>query len=211
MRDNPMLKIVTGTLLILSSVCLFFYGKPALLSEKRMVERYKWVRELKDGSFRVGDQISIEGRVSDRNPVLVHNFVAARKEKRDKQGGSNGEWILVHKYIQPLIIEVQGGQIHLLADDICVMGDHLLIIETDEKTEQGEPVRYVGVKPKAPVFLLGIIKSADIVTMQKKISFVGTRDQYLDRIDQGTFTINAIILLLLTAGIALVGWGLYKK
>ena len=56
-----------------------------------------------------GDLVMVEGRVSAKNRILIHDYVDAAKENND----AAGRWAILEEYHQPILADLKRGEIIL--------------------------------------------------------------------------------------------------
>jgi hypothetical protein len=156
-----------------------------------------------------GDQVIIEGTVSERNPLLVHDFVAA--EKQYYKSGRGSGWEILDTYNQPVVTELARGEVILRSDSICTDSKKKNFLETDEKTGNGNEIRYQGVRRLDPITAGGVIEKMDPPVIAVRYCYLGSINEYQDSI-KGDITFNMIACLGSSAvGVVLILSGIGKR
>jgi hypothetical protein len=128
-----------------------------------------------------GEEVLIEGHISDRNPVHASGFVAYMREERSVNEDNNtGNWSVRERVTPPLLLELPGGWVRVENDDYDLVDGQTV----EEQNEVGSPSdrRYRGLKGDDPVIAVGVLV-AHVEYPRIEADFIarGTRESYVAR------------------------------
>jgi len=196
--------MIVGAIMMLAAAGLFAFA-PAMIGEEeadiRSAARFDGSA---GGSFAPGALVVVEGKISTKNKTLVHDFVDAAKEHQVK----GGSWSILQAYRQPVIAELSRGEIVLTSENLCTEAKGNNVLDTDEKSEWGKPVRYTGLKKGDPITALGTLTSLSPAALTVKSWYSGSAaefNEYLASSMKGLRVFCAIIAVL-GAGLFLLGF-----
>jgi hypothetical protein len=112
------------------------------------------------GKVDRGELVIVEGKISAKNRILVHDFVDAAKEYQAK----GGSWTILEVHRQPVLADLARGEILLTSDTLC--------------TEWNRKVRYVGLKRGDPVTAIGTLASLAPAALTVKYWYSGSVADY---------------------------------
>jgi len=110
-----------------------------------------------------GTEVLIEGKVSDKNDLLVHRFVHAERETfQEARGSIRSYWKTEQQFNQPLILTVGAEEVILIVDAPVVRGKESMTI-VDPSNSQN---RWRGISRGAVVTAVGTVSSNNPATIE---------------------------------------------
>lgn len=198
-------KIVTGVVMLILSLVVLAFGRYLLDAETRQLQsaaRY-------DATQSVGARVIVEGRLAATNPILVHTFVHAERERYSEGVGSTGaSWNVRESFVQDLHVDVEGvGPVVVVSASPCTRGAAVKTID-----EPGaERLRVRGIERGAPFTAVGTLLSTSPVTLKTELTYADTRAAYLADLQVGTRYVYITCGLIALFGLALFAWGWSKR
>lgn len=128
-----------------------------------------------------GEGVLVEGRVSARNPVRSHGFVAYVQEWREiDEEGDPESWSTGAQVTPPLLLELPDGLVQVGNDHYEL--EDARIIEEEESFGKPSTTRYRGIAVADPVIAVGVA-SAGPELPQIDADFIarGNRAEYVAR------------------------------
>ena len=194
---------ITGVIMIVVSMGILAFGVFQLSEEQQMIQTAIPFNGNSTGNIKTGDLVVIEGKVSVKNKILIHDFVDAAREYK----GNKGYWTILESFRQPVTIDLAAGEITLHSEYICSEGTGNLIKSTDEKTPDGREIRYIGLRLGDPVTAVGTLTSHKPLMLEVKGWYSGSATDYSSYINSGMtgLYVFCILLALIGAGLFLLG------
>ncbi|PDV98502.1 hypothetical protein [Candidatus Chloroploca asiatica] len=127
--------------------------------------------------------VLVEGVLSTRNPVLVHNFVAfTRYEYLGEDDDGSDQWDVVERITPPLLIEAS-GLVQLAAQPYRITGYHAYWQEPTLRSRtfsQEGSHRYEGLVPGEMVMTIGtVVRGNEGNEVAAEFVYPGSRDAYV--------------------------------
>ncbi len=145
---------------------------------------------------RLGEEVLIEGRVSSRNPVRSHDFVAYIRERRAvDEDDDTGSWSVSGRVTPPLLLELPDGLVQIENDDYELQDAHVF----EEERAFGEPstTRYKGLAVGDSAVTVGVLTArAELPQIEADFIARGTRESYIARRRSGgvIFCIGSVVV-----------------
>jgi hypothetical protein len=155
---------------------------------------------------RTGDDVLIEGRVSDRNPVRSQGFVAYVLEWREiDEEGEPGSWSVSARMTPPLLLELPDGLVQVGNDDYELEDAHT--IEEEEAFDEPSTVRYKGIAVGDPVLAVGVaVGGSEHPQIEADFIARGTRAEYVARRRRGGAIFCVFSIVVAAAGGVVLLW-----
>lgn len=203
-------RIIVGIILIVfaATVCIAFFF--LLDRESGFIDGAKRFTGAVTGDVKIGENVVIEGTVSEKNGILVHDFVDASKEYYSSSKNSSG-WKNLQDYHQRIIADLEKGTVALESDHVCTRAKGNNILDAGEKTEGGRETRYIGIRRKDPITATGTLASADPAIIKVRYWYSGTIADYRADLADGRRNTAMICAGIALVGIALIAWGRRSK
>lgn len=157
-------------------------------------------------STRVGTEVLLEGRLSDRNPVQSHGFVAYVHEWRQiDEEGDPGSWSVFAQVTPPLLLKLPGGLVQVGNDDYDLEDAHT--VEEEEAFDEPSTNRYKGLAAGDPVIVVGVVVAGP-EHPQVEADFIarGTRASYIARRRTGGFLFCVSSIVVAVVGGVILLW-----
>lgn len=198
--------MIAGVILVLASMAIFVFAIFMIGEEEDTFKKAARFDGGAAGAARQGDLVIVEGRVSVRNRILVHDFVDAEKENNDA-----GSWLILEQYRQPVLADLARGEIILTADHVCVRPEGNNVLKTDDRTSNNDPIRFIGLKRGDPITAIGTLASLAPAALAVKDWYSGSITDYKDSLatNRKTGYIGCVVMIVLGAGLFL--WGLKSR
>jgi hypothetical protein len=197
--------MIVGVILVLASIAIFVFAIFMIGEEEQLLK--KAVR-FDGGAAGAGQGVLVivEGRVSAKNRILVHDFVDAEKEHNDA-----GSWGVLEQYRQPVLADLARGEIILTAKYVCVRPEGNNILKTNERTSFNDPVRFIGLRRGDPITAVGTLTSLVPAALAVKDWYSGSIAEYRDSLttNRKTGYIGCAVMIVLGAGLFI--WGLKSR
>lgn len=191
--------MAVGAVMMAAALGIFIFGF-VILGEKDEAFERAIPYDGTPGGAGEGDLVVIEGKVSARNKILVHDFVDAAKEHQVK----GGSWSILETYRQPILVDLAGGELLLTSETICTEAKGNNILMADEKSSWDRPVRYIGLKRGDPVTAVGTLIKTNPAAMTVEYWYSGTAAEHRASAASGGKGLQVFCLL-----VALMGAGLF--
>jgi hypothetical protein len=155
---------------------------------------------------RPGEEVLVEGRVSDRNPVRSHGFVAHVREQRDiDEDGDADSWSLSARMTPPLLLELADGLVQIGNDDYQLEDAHA--IEEEESFDQPSTTRYRGLAVDDPIIAVGVVVDGpELPQIEADFIARGTRAGYVARKRTGGVIFCASSIVVAAIGGLILFW-----
>lgn len=190
-------------------------GTVALYSSIRAANRVRGLSPVTVAALqhaRPGEEVLVEGRVSDRNPVLSEptGFVAYVREWREVTYNGEGRpdpgsWSVGERFTPPLLVELPDGLLQIGNNDYSIEDGHVF----DER-EPGESVdefdtRLKGIRSGDTVTGVGIVSpGAEPPQIKADLVALGTRASYVARRRSGGVIFCAFSIVVAALGGAIM-------
>ena len=127
-----------------------------------------------------GRDALVEARVSERNALKIHGFVAYVHEWREiDEEGEAGSWQEDARVTPPLLLELSDGLVQVGNDDYDLEDGHA--IEEGDAFEEPE-TRYRGIRVGDSVLAVGSARAgAELPELEADFIALGTRERYVAR------------------------------
>jgi len=156
----------------------------------------------------VGTEVLIEGKVTDNNDLLVHQFVHAERETyQEASGSSRSYWKTREQFNQPLHLRAGAEDVVLVVDTPVVRGKDVMTFV--DPSNSGN--RWRGIARGAAVTAVGTIISSNPVTIKAGVVYGSDRDGYAADLAFGRRSIFITIGIALLIGIAIIAYGVKKR
>ena len=156
----------------------------------------------------VGTEVLIEGKVTDKNDLLVHQFVHAERETfQEASGSSRSYWKTKQQFKQPLHLTVGAEDVVLVVDTPVVRGKDVMTFV--DPSNSGN--RWRGIGRGAAVTAVGTIISSNPVTIKAGVIYGSDRDGYAADLAFGRRSLFITIGIALLIGIAIIAYGVKKR
>ncbi len=197
---------ITGVIMIAVSMGILAFGVFRLSEENKLIQNAVPYNGNITGTLKIGDLVVIEGKVSAKNKILIHDFVDAAREYK----GNKGSWTISETFRQPVVVDLVAGDITLHSENICSEGTGNLIKSTDEKTSDGREIRYIGLRRGDPVTAVGTLTSLKPFMLEVKGWYSGSAVEYSSFINSSMTGLYVFCILLALIGAGLFLWGMKK-
>lgn len=198
--------MIVGVILVVAAAVLFAIG-PFMVEQEEDSMKRAW---RFDGSAAVtarqGDLVMVEGKVSAKNRILIHDYVIAAKENNDA-----GTWAILEEYHQPVRADLKGGEIILTADHVCTSPEGNNVLNTDERTPNNDPIRFVGLKRGDPITAIGTLTSQSPAALAVKYWHSGSIADYKNFLSSSRKGVYIFCTVIAALGAGLFLWGLKNK
>lgn len=122
-------------------------------------------------TVRLGEQVVIEGKLSEKNNTLFDHFVIGCEESY-----SDHEWQNKKEFNQPFLLTFgEGTNIIVHVESPCPRGNFTVIPHPQETN-----LRWVGFEAKAKLTVVGKITSVDPLSLSATRHYGGTRMEYAE-------------------------------
>jgi len=156
----------------------------------------------------VGTEVLIEGKVTDNNDLLVHQFVHAKRETYQEASGSmRSYWKTREQFNQPLQLSTGAEDVVLVVDTPVVRGKDVMTFV--DPSNSGN--RWRGIGRGTAVTAVGTIISSNPVTIEAEVTFAGDRESYAADLAFGRRSLFITIGIALLIGIAIIAYGVKKR
>jgi len=158
----------------------------------------------------VGTEVLIEGKVSDRNVLLVHQFVHAERETfQEASGSSRSYWKTKQQFKQPLHLTVGAEDVVLVVDAPVVRGNDVMTFVDPSNSRN----RWRGIARGAAVTAVGTIILSNPVTIKAAVEKVygSDREGYAADLAFGRRALFITIGIALLIGIAIIAYGAKRR
>lgn len=192
---------VVGAVLILASLGVLAGGHYLLATERNAVESApRYTKEL-----AVGARVLVAGKVADGNPVLVHTFVQAARERYST--GKKSSWSVVQSFVQDLRIDVDGTTITVTSESACTRGAAVKTVD-----EPGaEKLRVRGLERGATFAAVGTLVATSPPAVKAELTYGDTPEAYLADLRAGNRYLYITVAIMACIGLALVAHGLTRR
>lgn len=198
---------ITGVFMIVVSMGILAFGVFRLSEENKLIQNAVPYNGNITGTLKIGDLVVIEGKVSAKNKILIHDFVDAAREYK----GNKGSWIISETFRQPVVVDLVARDITLHSENICSEGAGNLIKCTNEKTSDGREIRYIGLRRGDPVTAAGTLMSQAPHALEVQAWYSGSVEEYSSYINSGMTGLYVFCALLGAIGTGLFLWGKKKS
>ncbi len=200
----PRRMMVVGAILVAAAIALFVAAFAMVGDDEELINRAVRFDGSAAGSAKQGDLVIVEGRVSAKNKVLVHDFIDAASEHQVK----GGSWSVLKYFRQPVLADLARGEILLNSDNLCTEAKGNNVLMTDEKSEWGHEIRYIGLRRGDPIMAVGALASLDPAVLTVKNWYSGSAADYRESLASSRKKIYIFcpILALIGAGLFLLGF-----
>lgn len=197
---NPIVLLPVGAVLAIIGAIIVAYV-PSMQSRLRDIEQLRpW------DQAEPGQPAFVEGSVSNRTPLIYHQFVAHVREEYQSVGRSS-TWVEVARETPPIVIETNGKMAHVVNNNYDMETMDIILEEQSPTFTQGA-VRSRGFVAGSSVFAIGKLEGAgDLVA---EFLYAGTRAdyaEYLRRSLRGSIWWGGGLLL---GGIVLISLGVWR-
>lgn len=192
---------VVGAVLVLASLGVLAGGYHLLATERHAVESAtRYAKELP-----VGTRVLVAGTVAEGNPVLVHSFVHAERERYSS--GKKSSWTTVQSFVQELRIDVRGTPIIVTSERPCTRGAAVKTID-----EPGaEKLRVRGIERGALFTAIGTLVSTSPPSVKAELTYGDTPEAYLADLRVGNRYLYISVGVMAAIGLALVARGRSRR
>lgn len=199
--------MIIGVILVLAAITILGFAIFMLGEEEDFIKKAARFEAGTAVAAGRGDLVLVEGRVSAKNRILVHDFVDAAKEYQ----ADKGSWTILEVYRQPVLADLARGEIILAADKVCTLAEGNNVLETGEKTASGRKIRYTGLRRGDPITAVGTLTTVVPAALAVKYWYSGTLTDYKNYLAssrKGSYIFFAVIGAL---GAGFFLWGLKKR
>jgi hypothetical protein len=202
----PRRMMLIGVILVIAAIAIFAFGLFMVGEEEDFVKNAARFDGGAADTARRGDLVIVEGKVSEKNKILVHDFVDAAKENNDA-----GTWGILEAYRQPVIADLARGEIILNSEYICDRAEGKNVLATDDRTLNNDPIRYIGLRRGDPITAVGTLSSLAPAALAVKHWYSGSVATYRDALTTNRRTGYIACPIIAVAGAALFLWGWKKR
>lgn len=195
--------MLAGVILIFSAIGIFAFGTYMIGEEANAIKKSARFYGGNANAVSRGTLVIIEGRVSMKNKLLVHDYVDAAKECY----GNDADWSIIESYCQPVLVDLPPGEIILTSGRVCTRATGNNVLYTGEKTKDGENVRYTGLKRGDPVTAIGTVTAHSPAALAVKYWYSGSIDDYTAHLTSSRKNSRIFFMVLASMGAALFIWG----
>jgi hypothetical protein len=150
-----------------------------------------------------GREVLVEGRISDRNPVISHSFVAYIREEReietDDEGTPEpGSWYETSRITPPLLLELSDGPVQIENSNYDLRNGRTV---EEKSSGRYSHTRYKGIESGGQIIAVGVVvEGAEYPQINAEFVAPGTRESYVSG-----QRIGGIIFCLFSVVVAAVG------
>lgn len=203
---HPHRMMTVGVIMALAAIAILAFGYFMLGEEENLLNNAARFdgEAATDRHFDIGELVIVEGKVSAKNKILVHDFVDASKDHQVK----GGSWTSLEMYRQPILADLARGGIILNSENLCTEAKGNNVLETDERSSWNNRIRYIGLKRGDPITAIGILSSLAPAALTVTHWYAGSIADYRDYLPssrKGLYIFCAIIFAL-GAGLFLPGF-----
>lgn len=199
-------RLKVGLLVVVGALLCGLVGLFSSIRAANRVRKFNAVSAAALEASVAGQQILVEGTISDRNPVRSHGFVAYVQESREVDEDGNAEsWSVTARVTPPLLLELPDGLVQVGNEDYDVQDAHT--IEGEGSFDEPSTTRYRGLAVADPVLVVGAA-SAGPELPQIEADFVarGTREEYIARRSLAGTIFCAFSVVVAVAGGLILLW-----
>lgn len=200
----PRRMMVAGAILAAAAIALFVAAFVMVGEDEDTINRAIRYDGKAGGPVKPGDLVFIEGKVSAKNKVLVHDFVNAASEHQVR----GQSWSTLNLFRQPVMADLAVGGITLNSENVCTGAKGNNILMTDEKSSWNNEIRYIGLRRGDPITAVGTLASVDPAALTVRNWYSGSVADYKETLSSGrkNMYIFCPILALMGAGMFFAGW-----
>lgn len=202
----PKRMMLLGIVLVIAAIAIFAFGLFMVGEEEDFVNNAARFDGGAADAVRRGDLVIVEGKVSGKNKILVHDFIDAAKENNDA-----GTWGILEVYRQPVIADLARGEIILNSEYVCDRADGKNVLATDDRTPNNDPIRYIGLRRGDPITAVGTLASLAPAALAVKHWYSGSIASYSDALTANRRTGYIACPIIAGAGAAMFLWGWKKR
>jgi len=203
----PRSMMITGVILVLVAIGILAFGLFMIGDEEDSMKKAARFDGKAAGTAVKGDLVLVEGKVSVKNKILVHDFVDAAKEWYDY----DADWSILEAYRQPVIADLARGEILLTSENICSEAKGNNVLLTDEKSPWNRQVRYIGLKRGDPITAVGTLISSAPAALSVTYWYSGSVADHKDSLTSSRKGVYVFCLLIAVMGAGLFYWGWKKR
>ena len=206
----PRRMMTVGVIMILAAAAIFAFGNMMLFEEMNSFEtaaRYEGGMAGAAGQFDIGELVIVEGKVSAKNKILVHDFVDASKDHQVK----GGSWTSLEMYRQPILADLARGEILLNSENLCTEAKGNNVLETNEKSSWNNRIRYIGLKRGDPITAIGILTSLSPAALTVKHWYSGSIADYRNYLPSSMMGLYIFCAIIAVAGAGFFFMGLKRR
>lgn len=199
----PRRMMIAGVILMLAAAGVFAFAFLMIGDEEAAMKKAVRFDGSAAGSVKQGDLVLVEGRVSVKNKILVHDFVHGAKENNDA-----GTWGILEAYRQPIIADLAQGEITLVSELICSEAKGNNTLETEDRTPNNDPIRFQGLRRGDPITAVGTLSALAPAALAVQSWYSGSSADYSDYLasNRSNLYIFCPLIALAGAGLFLVGF-----
>lgn len=199
----PRRMMIVGAILAVAAIVIFALGFFMIGEEERTMQKTSLFDGSPGGTVKQGDLVMVEGKVSVKNKILVHDFVDGAKENNDA-----GTWAILEAYRQPVIADLTRGEIILNSEVVCSEAQGNNTLETKDRTLNNDPIRYQGLRRGDPITAVGTLAALAPAALTVQHWYSGSIADYRDYLasNRRNICIFGPLLLLAGAGLFIVGF-----
>ncbi|MBP7735579.1 MAG: hypothetical protein KA369_06355 [Spirochaetes bacterium] len=200
----PKRMMVAGVILVVAAVALFVAAITMLGKDEDVISRAVRFDGSAAASIKQGDLVVVEGKVSVKNKILIHDFVDAASEHQVK----GGSWSTLEFFRQPVLADLAHGEILLNSENLCSEAKGNNVLMTGEKSKWNHEVRYIGLRRGDPITAVGILASLAPAALTVKDWYSGSVADYKDSLSSSRKNLFILcpILALVGAGMFILGF-----
>ena len=170
----PKRMMIAGVIIVIVAIAILAFALVMVGEEEDFIKKAARFDGGTAGTARQGDLVIVEGKVSAKNKILVHDFVDGAREHQVK----GGSWSILKAYRQPVLADLAQGEIILASDKICNIAEGNNVLKTDEKSEWNHEVRYIGLRRGDPIAAVGTLASLAPAALDVKHWYSGSLADY---------------------------------
>lgn len=200
-------RMIGGAILMLVAIGIFAFALVMIGEEADLLNKAVRFDGGAAGAAGRGDLVIVEGRVSAKNKILMHDFVDAAKEYQDGEGS----WPILEEYRQPILADLARGEIILTADKVCRGAKGNNVLENNERTTSGRKIHYIGLKRGDPITATGTLTSLDPASLAVKHWYSGSVADHKSFLTSSRTGVYIFCGLLFVLGAAFFLWGIKPR
>ncbi len=200
----PRRMMVAGVILVAAAIALFVVSFTMVGNDEELINRAVRFDGSAQGAVKQGDLVVVEGKVSEKNKILVHGFVDGASEHQVK----GQTWSTLKLFRQPVLAEMAHGEILLNSENLCSEAKGNNVLMTGEKSEWGHEIRYVGLRRGDPITAVGVLTSSNPPALRVENWYSGSAPDFREFLasSRKNSYIFCVILALAGAGMFVLGF-----
>ncbi len=196
---------IVGVVMVVVAIAILAFSLFYIGEEENTLNKAAPFNGNAADTVKLGDLVIVTGKVSEKNKNIKFDFVHAAKEHH-----VDADWTILEFYRQPVIADLEKGEIILNSELLCTNGRGKSILHTDEKSEWRLPIRYEGLKRGNPIMAIGTITSLSPASLAVQHWYSGSVSDYRDSLASSKKNAPIFFVLLVGMGAGLYFWGVKR-